>query len=133
MDGCDCGASGKKALEAEPLTYGDLVGIKQFIEESVSKAVAAEQSTRQQATDTVIEQVNVNLKALTEAVNVLHEKIDHVEAVDKALAEAHEMPRGSYAFLKSLSAAQSPATEVKPEDALAQAAPTETNTEFFAR
>jgi hypothetical protein len=119
-----------KALDGtRPLTWDDLPDLHAFITATVaavSKAVKAEQ-------DAVIAEVNKNFTALTDAVTTLHGKVATVEAEEKAIQEQHVTPRTTLEFLKSLSATGAEATVVDKTDPLAQAAPGDTQTEFFKR
>jgi hypothetical protein len=133
--GCDCGKPEKSAsadsadIKAKVLTWGDLDNIHAFIKSTITD----EQQKREADFNTLIESINKNLTALTEAVEAVSTKQEVIEAEEKALAEQFVTPKSSLEYLMALSAAGSGATTIAKDSALAKAAPAETLDDVFAQ
>jgi flagellin-specific chaperone FliS len=97
-------------LIADDLSDNLLAQLKAYIDERVN--------------DTISE-VNKGLEQAVDVMTELADRLDRMEAQEKALREMHEMPRSVLERLKSMSATNAPETKIDTSDPLASKKPAE--------
>lgn len=99
-------------LIAEDVSDGVLKGIKDYVDSALKDSLDAQ-----------AEAINANLKAVGDALTELLNRMDRLEAQEKALREAHETPRNILERLKGMSVKSAPETAIDKSDPLASKKP----------